>query len=141
MSSANRSKGRINWVEAAIVGVVLAVLAALVVPQFSQAGEDPRQQALRAAVQVVQGQIEMYRVQHEDRYPTLTQFARQMTQATDPQGAAAAAGADGYGPYLRSIPMNPYTGTRDIGNGPIGTSAWYYDQLTGAFRANHAGAF
>jgi len=133
---------RITWMEVAITLAVLAVLAALVVPQFSEANADTRARSLAAAVQVVQGQIELYKVQHGNRYPSLARFVEQMTLATNEAGETALPGTPGFplGPYLRRIPTNPYTGTNDVGNGPPGTSAWFYDERTGLFRPNHARA-
>lgn len=140
MHSPVPGKNRVTWIEVAIVAVVLAVLAALMVPQFSEAGVASSEKELRAAVQVVQGQIEMYKAQHGNRYPTLAQFSEQMTLCTDTEGRAAPQGTSGFdrGPYLRCVPLNPYSGTRDISNGRGSTSAWFYDELTGQFRPNHA---
>lgn len=139
MQSEAGTKARVTWIEVAIVGVVLAVLAALVVPQLSEAGMNPRERELRSAMQIVQGQIEMYRLQHENQYPSLKQFAEQMTLSTNSRGQVATAGASGFdfGPYLRCIPTNPYTGTSDIGSDQGGRSAWLFNDKTGEFRPNH----
>jgi competence protein ComGC len=141
MHGNGRAKPRINWIEIAIVGVLLVVLAALAVPQFTEAGMDPRETELRAAVQIVQGQIEMYRLQHENQYPTLTLFAEQMTQPTNSRGETGPAGTGGAdcGPYLKCVPVNPYKGTNDV-SGDRGSSAWFYNETTGEFRSNHVGA-
>jgi len=142
MRGENRVRPPITWIEVAIVGIVLAVLAALVVPPFSQAGLDPREKELRAAVQIVQGQIEMYRLQHENRYPTLSQFVEQMTQPTNSLGEPGPAKTSGLdcGPYLTCIPANPYKGTNDVAGDRRTVSAWYYNERTGEFRPNHVGA-
>lgn len=139
MQSEASRQPRVTWIEVAIVAVVLAVLAALVVPQFSQAGLNPREQELRAAVQVVQGQIEMYRLQHENQYPSLKKFVEQMTLPTNYQGLAATIGTASYdlGPYLRSVPANPYVRNSDIAGEHNGNSAWFYNEKTGEFRPNH----
>lgn len=141
MHTSARARPRVSWIEVAIVGVVLAVLAALVVPQFSEASTDPREKQLRMAVQIVQGQLEMYKAQHGHRYPSLAQFHNQMTLCSDSDGRTAAPGASGFdrGPYLRTIPVNPYSGTSDISSQRGGPSAWYYDEQTGQFGPNHAG--
>jgi general secretion pathway protein G len=139
MQPETNGKTRVTWIEVVMVTVVLVVLAALVTPQFSQAGRDPREQKLHLAVQVVRGQIEMYRLQHEKRYPALEGFAEQMTAVTNGQGEIGEPGEAGFqfGPYLREIPVNPYCGTNSVSNGPGGTSAWYYDPDSGEFRPNH----
>ncbi len=132
-------KTKVSWIEVAMVTVVLAVLAALVTPELSQAGRDPRQLDLSLEVQVVRGQIEMYRLQHDKQYPALETFASQMTGVTDSQGRIGEPGDAGcqLGPYLREVPINPYCGTNTVGDGPGGTSAWYYNHKTGEFRPNH----
>jgi general secretion pathway protein G len=132
------ARPRVTWIEVAIVGVVLAVLAALVVPQFSEAGMDPRARELRSAVQIVQGQVEMYRLQHENQYPSLKQFVEQMTLPTNALGQIATtdAGSLEFGPYLRCVPANPYTGTNEIAGEEGGRGAWFYDEKTGEFRPN-----
>lgn len=139
MHSSVHPKHRVTWIEAAITGAVLAVLAALTVPQFSEASVDSRERELRAAVQVVRGQIEMYKAQHNSHYPSLAQFDQQMSLSTNSEGSTAAPGTSGFdrGPYLRCVPTNPYTGTRSVGNSRSGTSAWFYDESTGQFRPNH----
>jgi general secretion pathway protein G len=138
MHSDGSARPRVTWIEVAIVAVVLAVLGALVVPQFSQAGMDPRARELRSAVQIVQGQIEMYRLQHDNQYPSLKQFAEQMTLPTNARGQIATAdtGSLEFGPYLRCIPPNPYCGTSEITGERGGFDAWYYNERTGEFRPN-----
>jgi general secretion pathway protein G len=147
MESETHSRPRMTWVEVAIVGVVLAVLAALVVPPLSEAGTDPRIQELRSAVQVVRGQIEIYRLQHENRCPSLKEFSEQMTRLTNSRGQVAPASSAAqtadvvgkdytFGPYLRCIPVNPCVGTNTISARPDGSSAWVYDEQTGEFRPN-----
>lgn len=140
MRSTANDKKRVTWIEAAIITVVLAVMAAMAVPQFSEASTDSREKELHTAVQIVQGQIEMYRAQHDNAYPTLASFADQMTLCTDNQGSlnVPAGSSQLRGPYLRAVPVNPFSGTRDVSNTPCGSSAWYYDEITGQFRPNHA---
>ncbi len=140
MQSSANARTRISWIEVAIVTVVLAVLAALVVPQFSQAGVDPREKEVRAAVQIVQGQIELYKAQHENHYPSLARFCEQMTLSSNNRGITGTTDANGFdcGPYLRRIPANPYSGTSDVGDRAGGPNAWLYDETTGRFQPNHA---
>jgi general secretion pathway protein G len=127
-------------IEVMIVVAILGILAAIVVPQFSDAGESSKLGALKTNLQTVRAQIELYRMQHNDAYPTnATTFTAQMTTASKSDGTTAAIGTAGFnlGPYLGSLPENPYTGTNTLGTGGIGSSAWYYNGSTGQFRANH----
>lgn len=131
-------------VEVLIVVIILGILAAVVIPQFTDASSDAKLSALQTNLQTIRSQIQLYKLQHADAngnelFPTLKEFADQMTKASKPDGSTAALGTAGYdlGPYLQSIPNNPYTGGNSIGDGAVGSSDWYYDEKTGVFRANH----
>lgn len=121
-------------VEVLIVVIVLGILAAVVVPQFSSASDDANVSALTTNLQTIRSQIELYRLQHNSTYPTLASFTAQMTGKTSVSGAV---GTD-YGPYLLKIPPNPMTGTATVTNEAFGAGkGWYYNETTGEFRANH----
>jgi len=125
-------------VEILIVVVILAILAAMVIPQFSSAAEDSRTNAIQMDLYRIRNQLEVYRNQHADTWPSYAGFVDQMTMHTDINGNTNAVQTPvfKFGPYLRELPINPETGTSDLGNGAPGTSAWYYDETTGAFHAN-----
>ena len=117
-------------VEVLIVVIVLGILAAIVVPQFSDASTNARDTSLATNLQIVRGQIGLYRLQ-QNCYPSLANFAAEMTTPTK-----------GHGPYLQSIPNNPYWSgdpgrANSVSNGGPGASAWYYNETTGEFRENH----
>jgi general secretion pathway protein G len=126
-------------VEVLIVVIVLGILAAVVVPQFTDASTDAKLSSLTTNLQSIRGQIQLYKLQHNDNLPALATFVDQMTKASKEDGSTAAIGTAGYdlGPYIQSVPSNPYTGTNTVGNGDVGDSDWYYDETTGQFRANH----
>lgn len=138
-----RAKKAFTLVEVLIVVIILGILAAIVVPQFSDASSDAKLSALKTNLQTIRSQIQVYKIQHNDVYPTAAAFANQMTLASKADGTTAAVGTAGFdlGPYLQSIPANPYTNTSTIGTGAVGSSAWYYDETTGTFRANNAAAY
>ena len=98
---------------------------------------------MKTNLQTIRSQIQVYKIQHNDVYPTAATFSDQMTLASKADGTTAAVGTSGYdlGPYLQSIPANPYTNTTTIGTGAVGSSAWYYDETTGTFRANNGAAY
>ena len=122
-------------VELLIVVIILGILAAVVVPQFSDASGDAQLSSLTTNLQTIRGQIELYKLQHSGTYPTLTSFVAQMTAGTDINGAA---GSD-FGPYLQAIPKNPYNNLNDLSATLDGTTGWMYNQTTGEFRANDGG--
>lgn len=137
-----RSRG-LTLIEVVIVLVALILLAAIVTPQFSRAGQDERLNTLKTDLLQVRAQIRLYRTQHDDRYPQLERFVEQMTGHTRADGSTHDVKTPEYrfGPYLNSVPVNPFTNGSSIGDGPVGTSDWHYDSATGLFRANHDPAF
>ncbi|UCD27945.1 MAG: hypothetical protein JSV03_12700 [Planctomycetota bacterium] len=130
----------LTLVEALIIIIVLGIIASVVVPQFTKAGTSDNLGALKGNLQVIRAQIKAYKLQHNNSYPSgADKFEDQMVRASKADGSTAVIGTPGYnwGPYLQSIPNNPYTDTNTIGSGEVGTSAWYYNPQTGLFRANH----
>ncbi len=125
-------------VEVLIVVIVLGILATIVVPQFSGASEDAMNSAIDVNEQVIRSQLELYKLQHGG-YPSLANFVDQMTKASKADGSTAASGTSGYpyGPYVLTIPNNPYTNTATVSAGLTGSSAWFYNETTGEFKANH----
>jgi len=125
-------------VEILIVVIVLGILAAIVVPQFSDASTDAKDNSLKTNLQIIRGQIELYKMQH-NTLPVVATFGDQLTQYTDSSGGTSATkdATHIYGPYLQTIPNNPFTATNDVtAEAVASTKAWYYNATTGEFRAN-----
>jgi general secretion pathway protein G len=132
-------------VEILVVVVLLGILAAIVVPQFSEAGSESRTSALLTDLHRVRSQIELYKFQHNDNFPAATgetndDFLRRMTTKTDVDGNA---GID-FGPYMQSIPVNPFNdrSTVRIDGAAAGSNSvgWRFDTATGAFQADDSAA-
>ena len=138
MSPHRRKHTAFTLVEVLIVVIVLGILAAIVVPQFSEATTDAKVSALTTNLQTIRSQIQLFKMQHNDTYPTYATFANQMTQYTDVSGTAQATkdATHNLGPYLLSIPNNPFTATNTLSNDNAATSAWYYNQTSGEFKSN-----
>ena len=134
--SSTRQQG-FTLVEILVVVVILAILAAIVIPQFTAATDEARDNVIKMDLSRIRQQIEVYKQQH-GQLPILVDFENQLTQATNSNGDPAIPGTPGFpfGPYLRTIPINPFTTTNDVGDGNVGDSAWYYNELTGLFLAN-----
>jgi len=131
-------KAGFTLVEILIVVVLLGILAAIAVPQFSTAAEDTRKNTIKMSLFRIRSQLEIYRGQHDGRLPTLANFADQMKMFSDSQGNTSLVhdATFRWGPYLMEIPKNPRVLTNTIADTAIGTSAWYYDENTGEFHAN-----
>lgn len=125
-------------IEILVVVVILGILAAIVVPQFTSAAGETRENSLKMDLFRIRQQLEIYKQQHNGNWPTLADFEDQLTQASDMAGDTAVAGTAGYrfGPYLRTIPSNPFSNGNTIGDGAVGASDWYYDETSGDFHAN-----
>ncbi len=124
-----KKQSTFTLIELLIVVVILGIIAAIVVPQFSIATDDAKMSTLKTNLGTVRSQLQLYKLEHNDNFPTdNTTFEAQLTAKTDSAGAA---GAD-YGPYLLMVPENPFTGTKDIkaakvvDAGGANLAAWYY---------------
>ena len=134
-------------VEILIVVIILGILAAIVVPQFTDASNEARLSRLQSDLQSVRSQIELYKMQHGGDDPSAdatannTDFWTQLTTKTD---AAGAAGGN-LGPYLQNAPTNPFVvnaagaASSDVNEGAAadaaGTDGWNFDATTGKFTA------
>lgn len=134
-------------VELLIVVIILAVLAAVVIPNFNGTSLASKEAALQANLQAMRQAIALYRVQHNEIYPGQAGWAEFVTQLTSKTNAAGAVGTGTYGPYLRTgIPDNPFTDSNDgkiaatLPAGPSGTEAYCYTPEIGEIRANNPGA-
>jgi prepilin-type N-terminal cleavage/methylation domain-containing protein len=93
-------------VEILIVVVILGILAAIVIPQFTKASESAVRSTLKSQLQTIVSQIELYRVRNRGVYPTL--------------GTGQSDG--GWGvliteSYLKEPPLNSYVGLTDLETG------------------------
>src|SRR3954467_3068651 len=103
-------KSGFTLVEILIVVIILGILAAIVIPQFTNASQDARESALLSQLQTLRSQIELYKLQHLDKLPNIVGGSAgvvtnwdPLTTKTDNQGVLTAA-ADGFGPYMQSAP-------------------------------------
>jgi general secretion pathway protein G len=137
-----RAKSGFTLVEILIVVVILGILAAIVIPQFTEASTEAKTSSLCTDLQTMRSQIELYKIQHNDNLPavageTEADFARRMTTQTNISGAA---GSD-YGPYIQKIPTNQFSDSNDVVLGTADPAAidaskgWYFNTSTGAFHA------
>lgn len=106
----NSRKSGFTLVEILIVVIILGILAAIVIPQFTNASQDARKSSLTSQLQTARSQIELYKLQHRDAMPTslatgtATPWA-EMTVKTNDDGTTT--GTPQFGPYLQSAPRNP----------------------------------
>ena len=132
-------------IEILVVVVLLGILAAVVVPRISRAGGETRTSALVTDLRRVRSSIELYKFHHNDQLPAATgeepaDFVRRMTTQTDADGNP---GVD-YGPYMQSLPANPFndltTVRIDGAAAGAGSDGWRFDTTTGAFQTDDSPA-
>ena len=121
-------------VEILIVVVILGILAAIVIPQFTEASTEAKLSALCTDLQTLRSQIELYKIQHNDNPPEFANFTLQMTGQTDIDGAV---GTD-YGPYMQKIPTNQFNDKSNLDESGVIDNAggWEYDDSTGSINAD-----
>ena len=125
-------------VELLIVAIILAILAAVVIPQFGEATQDTKISVVKSSLHTVRSQLELYRLQHNTTYPLLATWADQMTKKTDADGTVNASGL--YGPYLLTVPLNPMDNSSAIDSSQDGGGGWAYNESTGLFQADDGDA-
>jgi len=145
----NRFQRGFTLVELLIVVIILAILAAIVVPQFASSTDDAKLSALDSTLANMRGAIDLYYQQHGE-YPGektavaascpgtpagtpgtgtggdgLT-FREQLSMYTDNEGKACSTSDTTYkyGPYLKkaTLPANPITDVSTlvvVGNGDL----------------------
>src|SRR5262249_3312377 len=74
MVASKRIARGFTLVEILIVVVILGILAAIVIPQFTSASESAKGSNLLSQLQTIRSQLELYQVQHNGSYPTLAQL-------------------------------------------------------------------
>ena len=108
-------KSGFTLVEILIVVIILGILAAIVIPQFTNASQDARESALLSQLQTLRSQIELYKLQHKDKLPDLVTNWNPMTTKTNIDGGAVAPLK--FGPYMQSAPTNPVNTLSNVTNG------------------------
>jgi len=128
----NRVSKAFTLVEILIVVVILGILAAIVIPQFTNASQDAQIGNVETQLQTIRSQIELYRVRNNGQYPTIGAFTNENGWGDDTENGMI------QGNYLRSVPVNPRTGTSTVivGADPgvavsTGDAGWWFDNTPG----------
>lgn len=129
-------------VEILIVVVILGILAAIVVPQFTNAANEARMGNVRTQTSTLENQIELYAAQNSGDYPTVAQLQSTWDVLVD-------------GNYIKEMPKNPFAPTANVSTvtsmtaadsatadqnaaDAAATGGWLYDADTGFIRAASA---
>ena len=134
-------------VEVLIVVVIMAVLAATIIPQFADSTKDAKVSSLKFNLHTLRSQIQMYKQQHDAKTPTGT--LAELISKTDISGTVGTGATHIYGPYVMEIPDNPFTGkatVKVITNNPAAAGdvtenyagGWLYYATPGDIFSDHA---
>ncbi|MDB5297977.1 MAG: hypothetical protein JWO31_3960 [Phycisphaerales bacterium] len=116
-------RGGFTLIEILIVVIILGILAAIVIPQFSSASNDARTSNVQTTVQTLRSQIALYKLQHADTLPALVTDWTQFLSKTDIAGALnPAAGVQSFGPYMQDTPVNSLNSKSNVLNGDGATN-------------------
>ncbi|MEO1238009.1 MAG: prepilin-type N-terminal cleavage/methylation domain-containing protein, partial [Planctomycetota bacterium] len=142
-----KAKG-FTLVEILIVVVILGILAAIVIPQFTSASEAAKASSLSTQLQSIRSQLQLYQIEHNGNYPDeLGTDWDQFTETTDINGDVVANNGGDYGPYMQKPPANPFVAGANatavsqvdaVGTDPAfaANTGWSYNSVTGEIRAN-----
>ena len=119
-----RARHGFTLIEILIVVVILGILAAIVIPQFTDAAAEASRSNLQSQLQTIRSQIELYNVQNPSEAYTLT------NPGTNDDGTFWAYLVEGN--YLQSLPKNPLQkGSTAVGNAPAMDLGWYWAEIGG----------
>jgi general secretion pathway protein G len=132
--SGNNRKRAFTLIEVLIVVIIMAVLAATIIPQFADSTTDAKRSAMEFDLHTMRSQAELYKM-HSGSYPATL---KDMTSTTP----------DGYGPYIDAVPENPFNSSSaeaavsSVPTGPNATGeGWLYMKSTGQIWGNCAEGF
>ncbi|MEN0019560.1 MAG: prepilin-type N-terminal cleavage/methylation domain-containing protein [Planctomycetota bacterium] len=134
-----RSKARrrgFTLVEILIVVVILGILAAIVVPQFTNAADDARAGNIQTQLSTIQQQVELFAARNNGSYPDF---------GTNGWDELTASGSFTANPtYLKDNPSNPaFTAAAQdtVAQGTTGTgsasAAWFFNTTDGVMYASN----
>jgi len=149
-----RKKSGFTLVEILIVVIILGILAAIVIPQFTNASQDARKSNLASQCQTLKSQIELFKLQHKDQAPLLlgTDSWNLLIETTNDSGTLNPSATptvpdptNGYtfGPYMQAIPVNPLTNSNTVvvdTTAPDKTTGWLFNATTGAIHGVSVGS-
>jgi len=120
-------------VEILIVVVILGILAAIVVPQFTNATQDAQAGNIKAQLDTLNNQIELFRAR-TNAYPTAADYSSSSTV-----GGHTTWGTLINGGYVKAPPVNPVNGSSTVIFATAGDAAagWYWDDVTNTLNASY----
>lgn len=144
-----RRRDAFTLIEFLILAIIIAVMAATIVPQFSTSSRDAKMSNLKYNLRSIRSWLEMYKLQHSGVYPPAAasgDFANQLTKKSD-QNTVLNPAKGACGPYTEgNIPINPFNYSTNVAilqddkepSGPTGSAdGWQYNPRHGWFYPNN----
>jgi type II secretion system protein G len=103
-------RGAFTLVEILIVVVILGILAAIVVPQFTNASDDAQAGNVATQLSTIRNQIELYRARNSGSLPDLSDWSVMINEG-----------------YLKSAPVNPRNNLSAVGAAAAADVGWWVD--------------
>ena len=118
-----RVRKAFTLVEILIVVVILGILAAIVVPQFTSATQDAQGGNIQTQLSTLQQAMELYKAKNNAYHDIVANGWTQLI-------------TDG---YIKSDPKNPVNGSTTVvaGNAGTATDGWHWDAATGTLGASY----
>ena len=125
-----RNSRGFTLVEILIVVIILGILAAIVIPQFTNASTDAKNSSVASTIQTIRSQVELFKIQHNDTPPQTTAMGAWqilLNRSDTTETSVVAPSGTTYGPYLQQAPMNPLNGHTGTSTSASDTATgWYY---------------
>lgn len=141
----NAKRTAFTLVEILIVVVIMAVLAATIIPQFNSSTKDAQVSTALFNLQSMRSQIELYKAQHGGEPPPSLTLV-ELTSKTNADHTTT--GTPAFGPYLLRLPDNPFNNLATVAaaatNPPStadGSTGWLYHAASGNIWINDADHF
>lgn len=126
----HRRNSGFTLVEILIVVVILGILAAIVIPQFTNASGEAIKGSLVSQLRTINSQVELYRVRNNGTFPDADEDSPMLGEDNDGWGILVSES------YLKEAPVNGYTGQALIVAGTVddaiavdntSDNGWYWD--------------
>ena len=141
MSARPRRASGFTLVEILIVVVILGILAAIVIPQFTNASDSAKGSSLTSQLQTIRSQLELAQIQHGSTYPDLsTDWSSLTTKTAGVAAYTASTATTAFGPYLQQAPVNAFENSSTTGAAAAAGVGWVYASSNGAIKAVMASA-
>ncbi|HNY78273.1 MAG: prepilin-type N-terminal cleavage/methylation domain-containing protein [Sedimentisphaerales bacterium] len=145
-------------VELMIVVAILGILGAIVFPTYQSNTAEAKASSAKSNLSILRTQIELYKMQHNGALPG-SAMGGPIAEGLLPEQFLGTTAIDGdsspsktpsdpylYGPYLRTIPTNPFNSESNIKystdfatDAGVVVSGWLYNTATGEICLNYPG--